>query len=38
LRTDQEIKDFIINLRKRDREEMEGLMRGIKTKKPKNGS
>ena len=27
LRTDQEIKDFIKNLRKRDREEMEGLMR-----------
>jgi hypothetical protein len=27
LRTDQQIKDFIKNLRKRDREEMEGLMR-----------
>jgi 5,6-dimethylbenzimidazole synthase len=38
LRTDQEIKNFIINLRKRDREEMEGLMRGIKIQKPKNGS
>jgi hypothetical protein len=33
LRTDQQIKDFIKNLRKRDREEMEGLMRGMKTKK-----
>jgi hypothetical protein len=30
LRTDVEIKDFIINLRKRDREEMEGLMRRMK--------
>ena len=32
LRTDQQIKDFIKNLRKRDREEMEGLMhrRGAK--------
>jgi len=30
LRTDQEIKEFIINLRKSDREEMEGLMRGMK--------
>jgi nitroreductase len=27
LRTDEQIKDFIKNLRKRDREEMEGLMR-----------
>jgi len=27
LRTDQQIKEFIKNLRKRDREEMEGLMR-----------
>jgi len=32
LRTDREIKDFIIDLRKRDREEMEGLMRGMKRK------
>jgi hypothetical protein len=30
-RTDQQIKDFIKNLRKKDREEMEGLMRGKKT-------
>lgn len=30
LRTDHEIRDFIINLRKRDREEMEGLMRRMK--------
>jgi hypothetical protein len=32
LRTDQQIKDFIKNLRKRDREEMEGLIhrRGAK--------
>ncbi len=30
LRTDEQIKDFIKNLRKRDREEMEGLMRGMK--------
>jgi len=29
LRSDQQTKDFIKNLRKRDREEMEGLMRGI---------
>jgi nitroreductase len=29
-RTDQQIKDFIKNLRTRDREEMEGLMRGMK--------
>jgi hypothetical protein len=32
LRSDQQIKDFIKNLRKRDREEMEGLMRGMKTR------
>jgi hypothetical protein len=32
LRTDEQIKDFIKNLRKRDREEMEGLMRGMKRK------
>jgi nitroreductase len=31
LRTDQQIKDFIKNLRKRAREEMEGLMRGMRT-------
>ena len=30
LRSDQQTKDFIKNLRKRDREEMEGLMRGTK--------
>jgi len=30
LRTDQQIKDFIRNLRKKDREEMEGLMHGMK--------
>ena len=30
LRSDQQTKDFIKNLRKRDREEMEGLMRGMK--------
>lgn len=29
-RTDEQIKDFIRNLRKKDREEMEGLMRGMK--------
>ena len=34
LRTDQQIKEFIKNLRKRDREEMEGLMRRRGTKKP----
>jgi hypothetical protein len=34
LRTDREIKDFIIDLRKRDREEMEGVMRGMKRKDP----
>jgi hypothetical protein len=33
LRTDQQIKEFIKNLRKRDREELEGLMRGMRTKK-----
>jgi len=33
LRTDQQVKDFIKNLRKRDREELEGLMRGMRTKK-----
>jgi 5,6-dimethylbenzimidazole synthase len=32
LRTDEQIKDFIKNLRMRDREEMEGLMRGMKRK------
>jgi len=32
LRTDQQIKDFIKNLRKKDREEMEGLMHGMKRK------
>jgi len=32
LRTDEQIKDFIKNLRKKDREEMEGLMRGMKKK------
>ncbi len=30
LRTDQQIKDFIKNHRKKDREEMEGLIRGMK--------
>ena len=34
LRTDQQIKEFIKNLRKRDREELEGLMRGMRTRKP----
>src|SRR4030042_4492295 len=33
LRTDQQIKEFIKNLRKRDREEMEGLMRRRGAKK-----
>ena len=33
LRTDQQIKDFIKNLRKRTREEMEGLMAGLKAKR-----
>jgi len=33
LRSDQQVKDFIKNLRRKDREEMEGLMRGIKTRK-----
>ncbi len=33
LRTDQQIKDFIKNLRKTNREETEGLMRGIKKEK-----
>jgi len=32
LRSDQQIKDFIKHLRKRDREEMEGLMRGMKAR------
>jgi nitroreductase len=32
LRTDEQVKDFIKNLRKRDREEMEGLMRGRRGK------
>jgi len=31
-RTDQQIRDFIKDLRKRDREETEGLMRGMKRK------
>jgi hypothetical protein len=30
LRTDEQIRDFIRNLRRGDREEMEGLMRGMK--------
>jgi hypothetical protein len=34
LRTDQQIKEFIKNLRKRDREEMEGLMHRRGPKKP----
>jgi hypothetical protein len=29
-RTDQQVKDFIIELRKSDRKELEGLMRGIR--------
>jgi nitroreductase len=32
LRSDQQIKDFTKNLRRRDREEMEGLMRGLRTR------
>ncbi|HUL30629.1 MAG TPA: nitroreductase family protein [Thermodesulfobacteriota bacterium] len=31
LRTDEQIKDFIRDLRNKDREEMEGLMRGMKS-------